>query len=715
MEQRKRLKDGIIIALSVSFFVFFLANFPGFSKIFYKYEMIFYDIAMDMSWKWKSSQSVPQLDDVVIIDIDARSVNKLGKFSYWPRTYWAQIISSLANVGVKAIGMDIIFDPDIRHPQEDKEFLRSIKNAGNVFTAIYIAPSDSDRFLYKMESPPEGFPEKAGYPDKKDFSIFPINDRLEPDFPELAVVSRGVGHVGMDPEIDGVLRGIYPFYRFAGKAYPSFAFSILIDLLQIDSIAVKNHNLYLISTQKNKRKIIELTSNGKYLIHFNGPYQTFRYISFYDVFKKRIDLNYFKDKIVLIGTSLPALFDLRAVPVQQKFPGVEIHANIIHDVLNNYHVRLLSPYFKYIGLLFLAFLIGITLMFIRPLKGIILSLLFLLFYFAAMIFIYIKYFVWIPYFPVLLMVLIILIVDFSYKYITEEKNKKLIKDIFSHYVSKNVADVLLQQPEKVKLGGEKKICTVLFSDIENFTNISEKLDPEFLVQIINEYHSEMTDLVFKYNGFLDKYEGDAIMAVYGAPIEIGNHAIDACITAMEMQKRLKELHKKWQQENKPLLKCRIGINTGPMIVGNMGSKERFDYTVMGDAVNLGARLEGANKSYGTRILIGETTYKLSKEVVFARKLDLIQVKGKAQPVLVYQLLALNKDVDDVLRGRKVFYEKGFDLYLQRKWSEAIQFFKKVIEFDPTDLQAKIFIQRCMYFKEHPPAKDWNGVYILSQK
>jgi adenylate cyclase len=715
MEQKQKIKQGIVIALSISVVLFMLGNFPLFSNIFYKYEMIFYDIAMDLNWKLKTDNQRRQIDEVVIVDIDARSVSKLGKFSYWPRTYWASLISDLSQAGVKAIGMDIIFDRDIRHPGEDQVFLESIKKAGNVFTAIYIAPADSDRFLYTMDSPPKGFPSNAGFLADERFIKFPQNERLEPDFGELAKASKGVGHVGMDPEIDGVLRGIYPFYRFAGRAYPGFSIRILMHLFHSDSVEIKGNQLLFLNDSGKVITKIPLLKNGKYQILFQGPYQTFRYVSFYDVYKKRLDLSYFKDKVVLIGTSLPALFDLRSVPVQQQFPGVEIHANIIYDILHNIHVKMLPAFWKFLALTVLALILGILLMFIRPLQGIIVSIGFLIIYFILMIYIFSKYLYWIPFFSVMLMVFLILIVDFSYKYITEEKSKRLIKDLFSHYVSRNVAEVLLQNPEQVKLGGEKKVCTVLFSDIENFTHISEKMDPEFLVQIINEYHSEMTNLVFSNNGFLDKYEGDAIMAVYGAPVEIGNHALEACKTALEMQARLKELHMKWKKENKPLLKCRIGINTGTMIVGNMGSKERFDYTVMGDSVNLGARLESANKSYGSRILIGETTYQMAKDEILARKLDLIQVKGKGQPVLVYQLLGLKEDATKEILAKIQLFEKGFDFYLQKEWNKALLYFRKILELDAMDFQAKIFIQRCMYFNEHPPAEDWNGVYILSHK
>ncbi|GAB4173054.1 MAG: adenylate/guanylate cyclase domain-containing protein [Calditrichia bacterium] len=714
MDRINNVRQAYLFALVTVIIILFLSEFPIFKSTFEKYEKIFYDISMDLNWKLKSGRQKKVIEDIVIIDIDARSVNKLGKFSFWPRLYWADLIKNLAEAKVKAIGIDVLFDPDIRHPDEDKIFLNSVRNAGNVITAIYIAPSDSDRFMYKMKSLPSGFPESAAFKADNEFNVFPKNDRIEPEFPQLASASKSVGHVGMDPDRDGVLRSIYPFYRFNDLAFPGFSLSIINHILNIDSVQIHDSRIQLYSGGVLKSSI-PFNKAGKYNVLFHGPYQSFRYISFYDVMTQRIDLSYFRNKIVLIGTSLPALFDLRSVPVQQQFPGVEIHANVIYDILNNLHVNTLPWYGKYLIILVLTFVVALLVGVLRPLQSIIITLALVVAYFISMVFIFSNFLIWIPFFSILLSIIILIILDFSYKYLTEEKNKKIIKDIFSHYVSKNVAEVLLEKPDLVKLGGEKKNCTVLFSDIENFTNLSEKLEPEFLVQIINEYHSEMTELVFLNNGFLDKYEGDAIMAVYGAPVDIGNHALMACKTAIQMNKRLKMLQSKWAKENKPVLKCRIGVNSGPMIVGNMGSKERFDYTVMGDAVNLGARLESANKNYGSRILIGEKTYEMAKDEIIARKLDLIQVKGRMKPTFVYQLLELKPNDSEELQLRVALFEKGFELYLQRKWDLAIQYFQKLLESVPSDFQARVFLQRCQYFKEFPPSEDWNGVYIMSQK
>jgi adenylate cyclase len=225
---------------------------------------------------------------------------------------------------------------------------------------------------------------------------------------------------------------------------------------------------------------------------------------------------------------------------------------------------------------------------------------------------------------------------------TEQREKKYIRQTFSKFVSKSVVDELLKDPDKLKLGGEKKILTVLFSDIRGFTTISERLTPEALVEHLNEYLQAMTDIVFKYYGTLDKYVGDEIMAFWGAPIPQDDHAVLAARASVEMMRVLGELNRKWVSEGKPELHIGIGLNTGDMVVGNMGSSSRMDYTLMGDNVNLGARLEGTNKVYGTNIIISEATYEYVKEHIVARELDLIRVKGKELPVKIYELVDLKE-------------------------------------------------------------------------
>jgi adenylate cyclase len=301
-----------------------------------------------------------------------------------------------------------------------------------------------------------------------------------------------------------------------------------------------------------------------------------------------------------------------------------------------------------------------------------------------------------------------------YRYITEEREKKKIRNAFQYYLTGSVINEMLKDPSKLKLGGDKKDLTVLFSDIRGFTTVSEKMSPEELVHLLNEYLTAMTNMVFKYDGLLDKYMGDAVMAVFGAPLDQPDHAFRACRTALGMMEELKKLQKKWAEEGKPVLDIGIGINSGDMVVGNMGSDMRFDYTVMGDMVNLGSRLEGVNKEYGTNVIISEYTYNDVKDELFCRELDSVIVKGKKLPVKIYELLGERKDAEKWEKSVGLFKE-GLLKYRQGLWDEAIVSFRKVLEVKPDDAPSSLYIKRCEELKKKPPEGLWDGVFTMTRK
>jgi adenylate cyclase len=304
----------------------------------------------------------------------------------------------------------------------------------------------------------------------------------------------------------------------------------------------------------------------------------------------------------------------------------------------------------------------------------------------------------------------------GFQFLAEQKEKRMIKGMFQHYLAKPLVDELIANPEKLKLGGDKKELTVFFSDIESFTSISEGLPPEKLLDNLNEYLSAMTDIVLEYDGMLDKYIGDAILAVWGAPIVREDHAILACKAALQMKRRLRELREIWGREGKPQFRVRIGLNTGWMTIGNVGSHQRLSYTVIGDVVNLASRLEGINKQYNTRVIISESTYKETKEEFQARELDLIAVKGKTEPVRIYELLEeiknpLSPDKQAFLRK----YLDGINQYREKNWEKAIASFEEALAIINTDFPAKLYIERCRHFLQNPPPQDWNGVWIYTAK
>ncbi len=291
----------------------------------------------------------------------------------------------------------------------------------------------------------------------------------------------------------------------------------------------------------------------------------------------------------------------------------------------------------------------------------------------------------------------------------------MIRKAFQFYLSKSVVDEVLKDPAKLKLGGEKVTASVMFSDVRGFTTISERLSPEALVALLNSYLTPMTDVVLKYEGTLDKYIGDAIMAIFGAPVQYPDHAVRACKVCLEMMGKLHELQVGWREQGLPELDIGIGVNTGSMSAGNMGSIQRFDYTVMGDNVNLASRLEGINKEYGTNIIVSDSTFEAAKHEVYAREIDMVRVKGKREPVKIYEVLGLGTPTPAhaELMGE---FQKAMLCYRAQKWDEAVAGFELVrTKLKPKDYVSGVYIERCDKMRHNPPGPDWDGVYTFTTK
>ncbi len=708
-----KLLIAALLGLISTIIIWLLAHYVA-KDLLYSYEARTYD------WRIKSKiQDVPEaaIESIVIVDIDGLSVSELGKFSQWPRNYYPQLIENLNQGGAKAIGLDIIFDKTIWNPHYDREFVAEVDSANNVFNALYFAKSDSDNFRYSMPAEPAGFnfeKFKVNFPGQK--PDIRREERFESEFVDLLNASIGVGHVNFNADNDGVVRSIHLFTQFNQRLYPSLAFSMYMHQKDIDSLSFSNNNLIECYSTGNLVSSIPVDDKGNMMINYYGSYKTFRYVSFYHILEKQLPSEYYNDKIFLVGTSLAGLFDLRSTPMLQAFPGVEIHANILHTLLNEDFVTKPSAMTNFLIVLGFAILLSILLIILGPLWSAIALLVLATAHVFISSFIFIDSNIWIEIVnPVLAGILTFSLV-FVYRFATEERKKRFIRNTFSHFVTKSVVDELLANPEKIKLGGEKKICTVLFSDVAGFTTIAERLSPEALVSLLNDYLTQMTNIIFKYNGMLDKYEGDAIMAVFGAPVSSGNDAYNACASAVEMQDTLTRMRSLWRKQGRAELSARIGVNTGPMVVGNMGSETRFDYTVMGDAVNLGARLEPANKEYGTGILIGEETFNQTEGKIIARQLDLLKVKGKTAPVKVFELISTTeKGIDDKARELLNLFDQGFDAYLKQNWMWAINYFEQALVINPNDGPSKRLLKRCKIFQENPPGKDWDGVFTMRYK
>jgi adenylate cyclase len=463
-------------------------------------------------------------------------------------------------------------------------------------------------------------------------------------------------------------------------------------------------------------QLIPTDENGRMLINYLGPEKTFPTYSITDLLHGEVPKGSLSNKIVLVGATAIGLYDMRNTPFAAIYPGLEVHATVIDNILENefIHKPKWTRVFDALAIVLFALIMGILIPRLSAIKGVFLmSGLFVLYIFLCQ-WLFTHALLWINMvYPLLGLVLIYASLT-VYRYLTEERERKKIRGAFSHYVSSSVVNEVLKNPDKLKLGGDMKELTVLFSDIRGFTTISEGLSPEQVHGLINEYLTAMTNIVFKHGGTLDKYMGDAIMAIYGAPVDQPDHAQKACDTALEMMEGLEELNTAWVREGKPHLDIGIGINTGMMMVGNMGSEQRFEYTVLGDAVNLGSRLEGANKNYRTHILISEFTYEKVKTVFLCMEIDSVRVKGKSRPVRIYQLLS-GKDASAPHPETIRYFQQGLQWYKEQRWDEAMEAFRTVTAMDKGLYAAQLYLERIANLKSNPPPPDWDGAFTMKEK
>ncbi len=712
------LNIGLLASIAVSFITFLLLP-----KVFDAFEARSLDIRYKsrLSYLWKE-RNATTIDDIIIVDIDNRSLEKLGQFNQWPRSYHAQLIDYLTDGGALAIGFDILFLEPERDPAEDRALIASTGNNANVYHSLAFSSAEPDAFLYRMENPPTGFnaDKFTAVSNKKFIKNLITLERFDGKLVDLYNASAGVGFANFSPDNDSVIRAMPLFLDFAGREYLSFSLAVAVGALGANpaNIEITHGGKIIIHPPGAVGNAVKIPVDDKYrmLVNYQGSFQTFRYISYYDVIMQRVPKELFNGRIVLVGTSAAGLSDIRPVPFQDAFPGVEIHANIIYNILSQQFIKKQNIIFVLLNIIFWAVVVSVFGIFFKPWKNALFIILVSggLIYISLMLFS--RYAYWLELVRPLLAVIFSYMFVYVYRFIHEERDKQRLKNMFQHYLTASVVDEMMKNPELLKLGGEKRYATALFSDVENFTTLSENMPPEEMVAQLNEYLTAMTRIVFQYEGYLDKYEGDAIMAIFGIPVEHPGHAQRACMAALEMQKKLVQLRNQWKKQNKPEFYARIGINSGHMIAGNIGGTERFDYTVIGDPVNLASRLEGANKIYQTRILLSEFTKNHLPDGFVTRELDQIRVVGKTEPVCVFELVSnSHNDVSADTRRLIDEFSRGLELYRNKKWEQALKKFQTVLQINDRDHPAKMFIERCDYFKKNPVPPDWDGVFDIITK
>lgn len=666
---------------------------------------------------------------VVIVEISEESFKSLPERWPWPRSYYARLLRNLHRAGARVVGIDLIFSGrDVYHPANDDSLRAAMRATG---IAVLAGKTDVAASHYALTTSTENFGN----------IFFPVDSVL--------------GLVNIRNDADGVYRRSTPFWDTnTGLRVPTFAFAVLNTWFGFTTLtAAENFSGEFLFADRSIPKY-DPTS---FLINFYGPSGTFRHIKAADVLDDETfrtveeetsgeEINTFSDpdygylvdstfagKIVLIGSTVPEDHDLFPVSFARgrqegdnQMYGVELHANVIESILRDeflYKQSALSEILLVIALVLLTFFVTSALKGSRTrhhvlveVNGFLFALaeLFIIGFAALLLFQHSRYLLTVI--SPMLAVVAGYVASTAYHFVVERKQRVLIKTMFSTYVNPSVVEELISHPEKLTLGGERKELTALFSDIAGFTTISEGMPPEELVGLLNEYLSEMTALVFRNDGTLDKYEGDAIMAFWGAPIAQDDHALRACRTAVQMQEAMVELRERWRTKRRPPLHIRIGINTGEMVVGNMGATGKFDYTVIGDSVNIASRLEGANKIYGSGILVSERTYELVRGEAVGRELDLITVQGRSEPLTVYEILAMNHGrAPAALTAFLERYSRALALYRGRQWSAARAAFAELLTIRPDDGPSRLHAERSALYAAQPPPADWNGVFHMPGK
>jgi len=672
---------------------------------------------------------------IIMVSISQQADEAIPYKYPWPTSYYAKLIENLNKAGARAIGLDVIFDNrDTYDPANDSLFAATLKKYKNVVLAGNVVATVDPRGQFGRSI---------------STTLVQSNAVLSNANPN----AMGLVKVVKD-RYDEVRRQLLHL-EYRDSTYYSMALELLRIYNGWEEINLKDRGDYF---QFNTYKIPKYDSHTM-AINFIGPPRTFYLHSFDTVIddstimlvneEPGFEFNsfstpdngllveeVFKDKIVLVGATMPELQDFHATPfsVEGNMPGFEIHANALKTILTGRYIYYPPVWANILMLVPFSIIIVLIIRKTGALWGALVYVTLGVLVGAATIYAFLEYSYILDLTGPFIALTIGYIATNSYEYFTEQQEKQRIHGMFSSYVSPALVDEMIASGQKPQLGGDEVHMTAFFSDIVSFSSFSEKLEAEQLVLLINEYLSAMTKIINDEGGTLDKYIGDAIVAFFGAPVHYENHAWRACRSSQLMQQELAKLRKKWKSEGDrwpkivQQMRMRIGVNTGLMVTGNMGSERRFNYTMMGDNVNLAARCESGAKSYGVFTMVtGQTKEEAEKEdthCVF-RYLDRIVVKGRTQPVDVYEIMGLEDDLDEQNFECKEHFEKGIDYYKNQDWEQAIACFensKKLEKNIPSQKSTLIrtnpslvYLERCPMMKKNPPGADWDGVYVMKTK
>lgn len=685
---------------------------------------------------------------IVIVDIDEKSLQEQGRWP-WGRNRLAQLVDKLFDdYGIDVLGFDVVFaekdessglksleDIQQNYLESDSNFAQLVEqirpqldydqlfakslNGRKVVLGYYFRRDNSENGMVGV------LPEPAfvsGSFKGKDIAFIEATG-FGGNLPVLQQSVMAAGHFNPDPDEDGISRRIPMVMNLDGNIYEALSVAVArialgnrkLEAGFAEGLGVGKEYAGLEWLQLADKRI-PVDAQVSALIPYRGAQGSFPYLSATDVLNGKVAREKLKGRIVLIGTTAPGLMDLRATPVQNVYAGVEIHANMIAGILDQ-NIKQRPAYT--LGAEFLLILLtGLLLALLLPAFTPLLATIFTIGVMAC--YVALNLAAWqfanlvLPLASGLLLISTIYVLNMTYGFFIESRGKRQLAGLFGQYVPPELVDEMAKNPEAISLEGESREMTVLFSDVRGFTNISEGLDPKQLTQLMNEFLTPMTHVIHDNRGTIDKYMGDAIMAFWGAPLADSQHASHAVKAGMEMLTNLNNLQAQFKARGWPEIKIGVGLNTGVMTVGNMGSEFRMAYTVMGDAVNLGSRLEGLTKNYGVQMIVSEFTREKAPEYIY-RELDIVRVKGKDKPVVIYEPVCAAGEECKSLKDELKLYRETLKLYRAQNWDLAEMQFINLQKLHPQRHLYAMYIERIAHYRQNPPGAGWDGVFTFQTK
>ena len=703
--------------------------------------------------KFRFRGAIPAGQQVAVLAIDDESLKAVGRWP-WSREDMARLLTLLKQAGPRVIALDIIFAE-----KEQTVTSQALQNLSDELVRRKVSPdilklleveknrANVDRLLAQVlkQGPPTilGFffrslgGKSGGVETEKlmggnflrasTYNVVRLLDTkpsevqlvgaagIERNLPEITEAAAGDGYFNMIPDADGTVRWFPMTVIYGGEIFAPMSLVTLSHAQDRAAMAI-TLSRWGVDEIRLGGRTVPVDRYGRMLINYLGPEGIIPTYSAAALLNGTLPAEALKDKVVIVGATAVGIYDLRVTPFSGTFPGVEVQATIMDNILRGNFIR--TPPFSLIIMLLVMVCLAIILGMILPRFSAAWAFIFLLIviegYVALNYFLFTRQGLQLElFYPLGLMVLVYVGITMQ-RFLAEERERERIRRTFESYVAPAVVQEMLKHPEQLRLGGERREISVLFTDIRGFTTMSEDLAPEALVKLLHDFLNPMSNIIINQGGTIDKYMGDAIMALFGAPLIQADHPRLACRAALEMVASLEALNRTWAEQGRLPLKVGVGVNTGPVAVGNMGSDRLFDYTAIGDNVNLASRLEGLNKYYGTNILISDTTAKALENGFILRDIDLVRVKGKAQGVRIHELIGEGAPDPELARFLEV-YLQALSLYRGKRFAESLTFFAQALEMRPGDVTCQRYATLAQKHHETPPPPEWEAVTVMDGK